>query len=283
MVLCHIKKGIYSHTRNPFILYFIQFYRSDKLILPKNEEKDTFKIISNATKALGFLDFFKNENQTRINYDKKFYKKIEEFFDKCKEIIFNATNSNAHVFNEIFSRESLLEVLITVDSTFANKLIQELFKKEIHFPQLIDTKGKNGENKTESALSIAIDNKKENIVQSLLKYYCNRAHENPISWMSTVVPVLSNLLEKYPGLILDLFKKISYMPVDDKIIRINQEELFAFQKPEQLNKVDEETTTWVRKYIKRVFFIYFLFKTSFLFFKKKNYHFNFHPNRTRCF
>ena len=85
----------------------------------------------------------------------------------------------------------------------------------------------------ESALSCAIYIKRKGKdSSSVLKYYCRRTEEKakgkPEFWMKTVVPVFRRLISKYPDSALELMKAMNDLPLNEKIVWSNQEDLYAF-------------------------------------------------------
>ncbi|RHZ59939.1 hypothetical protein Glove_360g133 [Diversispora epigaea] len=204
------------------------------LMLPQENEKATFEIIANASTALGYLSFVEHRYQIQISSG-KIHEHFKRLLDKCQAIIINSMCQNSYIFNQIVNGQSPLEILIKADCVYADRLIKKFLETKNHIPQFHD------KDKTKSALLRAIHLGKTDVVYSLLKYYCKRAEENPISWTLTIVPALSTLREVYPDFALDFFKRISYMPVKDEIIRSDREELFAFSKIEELNREVVET------------------------------------------
>lgn len=112
----------------------------------------------------------------------------------------------------------------------SNELIREFLETDQHIPLILNMSDKvpsktNKEKIPKSTLSMAIESGNEDIVRSLLKYYCKRAEKNPISWTSLVVPDLEILNTKYPEFVIAFLKKISYIPVRDEIFSIERKYL----------------------------------------------------------
>ncbi|CAG8545549.1 14516_t:CDS:10 [Acaulospora morrowiae] len=220
------------------------------LILPDENERATFETIAFASEALGYLSFVERKYWIQISSG-KIHDHFERLLEKCRSIITHAIYNDSHVFNQIVNFQSPLDILIKADCQYADMVIKEFLGTNKHIPQFYDP------GKTKSALSRAIRLGKTDVVHSLLKYYCRRAEENPISWTLTIVPAFSALREIYPDFALGFVKSISYIPSKDEVIRSDRSELYAFSKVEELSREVVETPwqkfkTWWTKSERRI-------------------------------
>jgi len=208
------------------------------ILLPNENESGTFDIVSNAAKSLGFLAFTERLNWIQISSG-NVYNHFRTLLKQCQTIISDAIYEHPHVFNQIVEGQSPLEILIKADCSYADKLIKKHLKTDKHIPRFHDA------HRTKSALARAISLGKTEVVHSLLKYYCRRSEENPISWTLTVVPAFASLRTVYPDFALEFMRRISYLPVKDDIIRTDLEENYAYSKIEELDYESKENI-WQR-------------------------------------
>ncbi|CAG8522154.1 14720_t:CDS:2 [Funneliformis mosseae] len=208
------------------------------LFLPNENEFGTYGIVSNAAKSLGFLAYAERLNWIQISSG-NVYPYFRTLLTQCQAIISNAIHKNPHIFNQIVEGQSPLEILIKADCSYADKLIKEHLKTDKHIPRFHD------DDRTKSALARAISLGKTEVVHSLLKYYCRRCEENPVSWTITVVPAFASLRTVYPDFALEFLRRISYLPVRDDIIRTDHEEIYAYAKIEELEYESKENM-WQR-------------------------------------
>ncbi|CAG8601692.1 3585_t:CDS:2, partial [Paraglomus occultum] len=144
---------------------------------------------------------------------------------QCEEIVYSTIHStNARIFNATVDDRSMVYLLIDLNCAFADSMLEALLQKDVYIPLFYENK--------ESALSCAISKGKAKVVRLLLKYYCRRTEEKakgkPEFWTLTVVPVFKQLITKYPDSALELMKAISDLPISEKIVWSNREDLYAF-------------------------------------------------------
>ncbi|CAI2176069.1 3494_t:CDS:2 [Funneliformis geosporum] len=208
------------------------------LLLPNDNEFGTYSIVSNASKSLGFLAYAERLNWIQISSG-NVYPYFRTLLTQCQSIVSDAIHKNPHVFNQIVEGQSPLEILIKADCSYADKLIKEHLKTDKHIPRFHDV------DRTKSALARAISLGKTEVVHSLLKYYCRRCEENPVSWTITVVPAFASLRTVYPDFALEFVRRISYLPVRDDIVRTDHQDIYSYAKIEELEYESKENM-WQR-------------------------------------
>jgi len=118
---------------------------------------------------------------------------LSKLLKQCEEIVYRTIRTNAQIFNANVDDRSMVHLLIDLDSTFADSMLEELLQKNVYIPLFYENKKsdkneesdenqKSDENKEpdenkKSALSCAILKGKAKVVGLLLKYYCRRTKD----------------------------------------------------------------------------------------------------------
>ena len=243
--------------------------------LPRKNAPASFHTVRDASFALGFLNSFEH------SWSNDDYRRYEALLNNCQSIICRAlSSSDGDVFDHvedfgsiesssrsddspfipfwlkimggtsnddskaIWSKGSILKVLMQFDCKRANTLIEELLKKEKITLNFYDV----DEHAHQSDLSYAIWLGRTEIVRSLLQYYCKSAETtekkravnknsgagpNPENSLQLVVPAFSQLCSKHPDTALELVKDISYFQSNRPAVWSNKRENFAFSEREK--------------------------------------------------
>ncbi|CAG8542914.1 4911_t:CDS:2 [Paraglomus occultum] len=247
--------------------------------LPRKDAPASFHTVRDASFALGFLNSFEQES-----WPTERYRRYETLMDECQGIIRRAlSSSEGDVFEHvedfgsiestdesehrlrpliplwleiiggisnddskaIWSKGSILKVLMQFDCERANTLIEELLKKEKISLRFYDLEKHEC---PQSDLSYAISLGRTEIVRSLLRYYCKSAEKsesmksvnrnskfkpNPENSLRLVVPAFSRLCSKHPGTAVELVKSISYFQLNRPAVWSNKRENFAYSDMEK--------------------------------------------------
>ncbi|CAG8615031.1 5465_t:CDS:2, partial [Paraglomus occultum] len=243
--------------------------------LPRKDAPASFHTVRDASFALGFLNSFEQKS-----WPTERYRRYETLLDECQGIIRRAlSSSDGDVFEHvedfdsiestdepehrpliplwleviggtsnddskaIWSKGSILKVLMQFDCERANTLIEELLKKEKISLRFYDLEKHEC---PQSDLSYAISLGRTEIVRSLLRYYCNSAEKSenmanrnskskphPENSLRLVVPAFSQLCSKHPDTALELVKDISYFKLNRPAVWSNKRENFAYSDREK--------------------------------------------------